>query len=53
MNYSGGAGPGSFMKGGDEMIPDNESIRYEMEQLFTSAVEDESYIIVTNDEDEK
>lgn len=35
-----------------KIIPDNESIRDEMEQLFTSTVEDENYIIVTNDDDE-
>ncbi len=34
------------------MIPDNESIRYEMEKLSISTVEDESYIIVTNDDED-
>ncbi|WP_302054479.1 hypothetical protein [Macrococcoides canis] len=34
------------------MIPDNESIRYEMEQLFTSHEDDESYVVVEREEDE-
>lgn len=43
----------SFVTGGDEMIPDNESIRYEMEKLFTSTIEDESYIVVEREEDDE
>gem|GEM_PF-2279433 len=43
----------SFVTGGDEMIPDNERIRDEMEKLFTTPFEDESYIIVTKDDDEE
>lgn len=36
-----------------KIIPDNESIRYEMEQLFTSTVEDESYVVVEREEDDE
>lgn len=36
-----------------KIIPDNESIRYEMEQLFTSYEDDESYVVVEREEDEE
>ena len=43
----------TFVKGGDEMIPDNEMMRDVMEELFTSYEEDESHVFVTKDDEEE
>jgi len=43
----------TFVKGGDEMIPDNEFMRDVMEELLTSYEEDESHVFVTKDDEDE
>ena len=43
----------TFVKGGDEMIPDNEFMRDVMEEIYYSYEDDESYVIVEREDDDE
>ena len=43
----------TFVKGGDEMIPDNEFMRDVMEEIYYSYEDDESYVVVEREEEEE
>ena len=43
----------SFVTGGDEMIPDNEMMRDISEEIYYSYEDDESYVVVTKDDEDE
>ena len=43
----------SSVTGGDEMIPDNEMMRDISEEIYYSYEDDESYVVVTKDDEDE